>query len=449
MAVRIAQCIALACAIAWPALSCAQDAPGEDVAAEDWNAKFQSTYIWQHKPGIRSPYSGPFSLAAAPENAYTFSFTAAFGKRLWEGAEFYFDPEVVQGVPFSGSLVGMGAFYNGEITRASGARLVAYKARLFVRQTWGQGGGTERVESAMNQLAGTVDRNRIVLTAGFLPALDIFDDNKYAHDPRAQFFNWCNMTSCAFDYAADARGYSWGVALEDYAGDWVFRFGQFMEPKDPNILALDYQFFRHYGQNYEIEHAHELGGQPGKVRVLAYRNAARMGSFANAMASPNFAADNAAGITATGRVRQEAFKYGIGYNIEQAVTDDIGIFSRAMWQDGRYETFAFTEAHRSFALGSSLNGRRWARERDTVGLAYMRNALSGAYRQYLAAGGLGYFIGDGKLTYADEQLVEAYYSWGMTRNLWLTGDFQRLRNPAYNADRGPVSFFGVRLHWES
>ncbi len=429
-----------------------QVAPGVDgqgnASEEDWNAKFQSTYIWQHQPGFKSPYSGQFSLPAKPENSYTFSFTAAFGKRLWDGAEFYFDPEIVQGVPLGGNLDGMAGFYNGEITRAAGPNPIGYRARLFVRQTWGQGGGQETVASAMNQLGGVVDKNRIVLSAGFLPALDIFDNNKYADDPRTQFFNWCNMTSCAFDYAADARGYSWGIALEDYSGDWVYRFGQFMQPKDPNILALDWQFFRHHGQNFEIEHAHEIGGQPGKVRILAYRNSARMGSFANAMASPNFAADNAAGITATGTVRQEAVKYGIGYNIEQAFSPDIGVFSRAMWQDGNYETFAFTEAHRSFSLGTSLNGDLWGREHDTIGLAYMRNALSGAFRQYLAAGGLGYFIGDGKLNYGDEQIIETYYSLEILRNTWLTADYQYFRNPAYNADRGPVSIAGVRLHWE-
>ncbi len=415
---------------------------------EDWNAHFQSTYIWQHQPGFNSPYSGAFSLPGKPENTYTFSLTAAFGKHLWQGGELYFDPEVVQGMPLSGNLVGMAGFYNGEITRAAGTNPVAYRARLFMRQTWGQGGGQEVFESEMNQLAGMADRNRIVLTAGFLAPLDIFDDNKYAHDPRTQFMNWCNMTSCAFDYAADARGYSWGIALEDYRGDWVFRFGQFMQPKDPNILALDWQFFRHYGQNFEIEHAHVLLGQPGKVRLLAYRNKVRTGSFADAMASPNFAADNAAGIPATGTVRKEAVKYGFGYNLEQAITPDIGVFSRAMWQDGHYETYAFTEAHRSFSLGTSLSGNLWSRERDTLGFAYMRNALSGIYRQYLAAGGLGYFIGDGKLNYADEQIAEVYYSIGVTKYASLTADYQHIRNPAYNADRGPADIAGVRLHLE-
>ncbi len=420
---------------------------GHAAQFEDYNAHFQSTYIWQHKPAIHSPYSGPFSLAPFAENTYTFSLTGAFGARLWQGAEVYFDPEIAQGVPLS-NLTGMGAFYNGEITRASGANPIIYPVRMFLRQTWGMGAGQVELASAMNQLAGSVDRNRAVLTVGFLPPQDIFDSNRYAHDPRTQFMSWCNMTHCAFDYAADARGNAWGAALEVYRNDWVLRMGQFMQPKDPNQLPLDWQYFKHHGQNLEIEHAHEIAGQPGKLRVLLFRNTARTGSYADAMASPNFAVYNAAGTPATGMVRREAVKYGMGLNLEQSITPEVGVFSRLFWQDGRYETYAFTEAHRSFALGTSINGALWHRAQDTVGLATMRNALSGVYRQYLAAGGLGYFIGDGKLNYADEQVIEAYYSLGLGDGIWTTADYQYLKNPAYNADRGPVSFAGLRVHWE-
>lgn len=419
----------------------------QKVVIDDWNAKFQSTYVWQHKRGINAPYSGPFSLSPHPENTYTFTLTGAFGKRLWDGGEIYFDPEITQGVPLS-NLSGMAGFYNGEITRASGANPILYPVRLFVRQTWDLGGAQETLPSEMNQLAGVVDKNRAVLTVGFLPPLDIFDNNAYAHDPRTQFMNWCNMTHCAFDYAADARGNTWGAALEIYRDDWVLRAGQFMQPKDPNQLPLDWQYFKHHGQNFELEHAHELSGQPGKLRFMAYRNTARMGSFADAGSSANFAANNAAGITATGTVRKEAMKYGAGLNFEQSITSEIGIFSRLMWQDGRYETYAFTEAHRSFALGTSLNGRLWKREHDTVGIAAMHNELSGIYRQYLAAGGLGYFIGDGKINYAGEEIVEGYYSLGIRRNVWATMDYQYILHPAYNADRGPASIAGMRLHWE-
>ena len=355
----------------------------------------------------------------------------------------------MRGTPLSGNLVGLGGFYNGELTRVTGAQLRIYRARLFIRQTWGQGGGQEAVPSAMNQLGGAVDRNRIVLTAGNFAVLDIFDNNRYAHDPRTQFMNWCNMASCAFDYPADTRGYSWGFALEDYRGDWVYRFGQFMQPRDPNGLALDGQFFRHYGQVFEIAHAQVMAGREGKVRLLAYRDAIRAGSFYEAMASPAFATDSAAGIPATAPVRRDAVKYGLGYNVEQSIAADVGVFSRAMWQDGRYETYAFTEAQRSFSIGVALGGRRWMRERDTAGVAYLRNALSGIYRQYLAAGGLGYFIGDGKLNYADEQIVETYYSIGFGAGASVTADYQYIRDPAYNADRGPLAIAGLRLHWEN
>lgn len=429
--------------LSWPAEA------GDGTPPEDWNARFQSTYIWQHQPGFPAPYSGPNSLLPSPDNSYSFSFTAAFGKRLWNGAELYFDPEAVQGAPLSQNLVGLGGFSNGELTRVAGARLRIYRARLFIRQTWGQGGGQEAVMSGMNQLGDTVDRNRIVLTAGNFAVLDIFDNNSYAHDPRTQFMNWCNMASCAFDYAADSRGYSWGFALEDYRGVWVYRFGHFTQPRDPNGLALDGQYFRHYGQVFEIEHAHLLAGQPGKARLLAYRDKIRAGSFADAMASPAFAMDNAAGIPATAGVRKEGMKYGAGYNVEQTIADDFGMFSRAMWQDGHYETYAFTEANRSFSVGIALGGGRRARTRDTAGLSYMRNALSGIYRQYLAAGGLGYFIGDGRLNYADEQIMEVYYNIGVSRDVTLAADYQYVRNPAYNSDRGPLAIAGIRLHWEN
>ena len=411
---------------------------------ESWNAKFQSTYVWQHKPGFNAPYSGPLSLSPQQENTYTWTATMALGKRLWDGGELYFDPEIAQGVPLS-NLTGLGGFYNGEITRASGDAPILYMVRLFMRQTWGQGGGEVALPSAMNQMAGVVDKNRTVLTLGFLPPLDIFDNNLYAHDPRTQFMNWCNMTHCAFDYAADARGNSWGVALEYYRDDWVLRFGQFMQPILANQLPLDGAFFKHFGQNFEIEHAHQLGGQPGKLRLLAFRNTAVMGGYDDAL---NYAAANG-GVPDTANTLQERQKYGVGLNLEQAITPTLGLFSRAMWQDGGSDTYAFTEVHRSLTAGLALNGALWGRERDTLGVSVIHNEISDAYKRYLKAGGAGFFIGDGALNYSPEQILETYYSLNMSHNIWLTADYQYMRNPAYNADRGPLSIVGVRLHWES
>lgn len=413
-------------------------------AAEDWNPKYQSTYVWQAKRPFAAAYSGQNSLSPDREKSYSFTATAAFGFRLWAGGELYFDPEVAQGVPLS-NLTGLGGFTNGEIARVSGPTPTFYRARLFLRQTWGMGGGSETVESDANQLAGTVDKRRFVLTAGNLSVLDIFDDNAYSHDPRTQFLNWSVMTHGAYDYAADARGYSWGAALEYFLDDWAIRAGRFSQPKAPNQLPLDPRIFRHYGDQIEIERAHLLGNQPGKLRILAFRNRARMSRFDDAL---DFAAQTAA-IPDIDAVRTgDHVKTGIGLNLEQAVTPDLGVFARAMWADGQTETYAFTEIDRSLSGGVLIKGSAWGRGQDSLGVACARNGLSAAHRDYLATGGFGFFIGDGRLNYHPENIIEAFYSLNVYKGTWVTLDMQRIQNPAYNADRGPVNVGSIRLHTE-
>jgi high affinity Mn2+ porin len=233
-----------------------------ETAQENWSAKFQSTYVWQKEEAFHSPYSSVNSLSSDAHKSYSFTATAALGVRLWQGSELYLNPEVSQGVAFS-DLTGLGGFTNGELARTSGAKPVLYRARFFLRQTWGLGGGTEEVESGANQLAGNVDKNRVVMTLGNVSVLDIFDNNIYSHDPRSQFLNWSIMTHGAYDYAADARGYSWGGALEYDIDHWAVRAGRFIQPKEPNLLKLEPNIFEHYGDQIEIEHAHEIDGKPG------------------------------------------------------------------------------------------------------------------------------------------------------------------------------------------
>ncbi|HEY0335896.1 MAG TPA: carbohydrate porin [Burkholderiales bacterium] len=389
-------------------------------------------------------YTGANSLLPSQERSYSFTATAALGFRLWKGSEFYFNPEVAQGVPLS-RLTGLGGFTNGEIARTAGQTPILYRARLFLRQTIGLGGGTENVESDMNQLAGIVDRHRVVITAGNVSVVDIFDDNAYSHDARTQFLNWSLVTHGAWDFAADARGYTWGLALEYYLDDWAIRAGRFIQPKQPNQLALDTRIFRHYGDQLEIEHRHALAGQPGKLRFLAFRNRARMSRFQDALAAAALTGD----APDINDVRfTEQVKYGVGFNVEQSVTPDIGVFARASWADGRTETYAYAEIDRSVSAGVSIKGTRWSRPEDTVGLAFASNGLSHPHRDYLAAGGLGFFIGDGRLNYRRENIFEAFYSWRVIKGAWVSADFQRIFNPAYNADRGPVSVGSIRLHAE-
>lgn len=413
---------------------------------EDWTARFQGTYIWQTKPRMPAAYSGQNSLQAARELSYTATATAYLGMRTWNGGEVYLNPEVTQGIPFS-ELSGSGGFTNGELTRTAGNRPKLYRQRLFLRQTWGLGGGDEAVEADMNQMAGTVDKNRIVLTVGNFSSLDVFDENRYAKDPRVHFMNAGFMAPLAFDYAADARGFGWGYAAEWYQDNWAFRIGRMTGPKEPNMLPTDFQISKHYGDQVELERAHTLSGQPGKVRLLAWRNRAVLATFKDALdylkANPD--ADHQAILA----VRNgERIKYGAGINIEQAINDDLGFFLRAMKADGRTETYAFTETDGSLATGFALKGAAWGRGMDTLGVGYAHNTLSGDRRKYLEAGGISFFIGDGALNYKPEQLVETYYSFHVWKSVFLTADYQRMWNPAYNADRGPANFFAMRLHAE-
>ncbi len=422
-----------------PAVVCAQTPE-----FEDWNAKLQATYVWQAKPPFAAAYSGHNSLSPGREKSYSFTATAALGFRPWASGELYFDPEVVQGVPLS-NLTGLGGFTNGEIARVTGPTPAFYRARLFLRQTWGMGGGREPVESDARQLAGTVDKRRFVLTVGNLSVLDLFDGNAYSHDPRTQFLNWSLMTHGAYDYAADARGYSWGTALEYFHDDWAIRAGRFIQPKEPNQLPLDPHVFRHYGDQIEIEQGHTVWNQPGKVRVLVFRNRARMSRFSDAL---DLAAQTGTTPDINAVRTGEQVKKGVGINLEQAIRTDIGLFARAMWADGQTETYAFTEIDRSLSGGALIKGAAWGRSQDASGVAFARNYLSNAHRDYLAAGGLGFFIGDGRLNYRPESIVEAFYRMNLVTGAWISLDWQRIQNPAYNADRGPVDVGAIRLHAE-
>jgi carbohydrate-selective porin OprB len=428
------------------ALTAAATAHATEETHEDWQLKGQATYVSQKSKAFRAAYSDVNSLNANGESSYTFTSTAYLGTRLWKGAEAYLNVEAGQGDPMSG-LTGLGGFTNGEATRVSGNSIKAYRQRLFLRQTWGLGDETEYQESEFNQMAGRVAKDRFVLTVGNFSTLDIFDDNAYAKDPRTQFLNWSNMAHTAYDYAADARGFGWGFAAEWYQGDWVLRFGRMTGPKTPNGQEVDFRILRHYGDQIEIEHAHQIAARPGKIRLLAFRNRAKVAAYSDASAW----LDANPGVDPQGinHVRNgERIKYGFGINLEQEIANDLGWFLRAMHADGRTETYAFTEADGSFATGLSLKGGRWNRPDDTFGIAWMRNTISSERRDYLAQGGISFFIGDGKLAYGPEHIIETYYSWKALPGLWLTGDYQHIGNPAYNADRGPANVYSLRIHAE-
>lgn len=439
----------------WWAAGCGLGAHAADLPdgePESLSIHGQATYNWQRHGSFSDPRgAGANSLTSSADKMYTFTSTAFLGMRPWANGELYFNPEMAVGVPFAHNLVGLGGFTNGEITRAAGSTPTFYRQRLFVRQTWNRGGGTEALEAGANQLAGHVDRNRVVLTAGNFSTLDVFDNNAYAKDPRTQFMNWGSWTYAAYDYAADSRGFGWGAALEWYQDAWAFRVGRMTGPKEPNGLPADFALRKHFGDQAEIEHEHLLGGQPGKVRMLWFHNRAVLARFDDAtqwqIAHPGVYADPRALINARAG---EQDKFGLGLNIEQAVSPAVGVFLRWMKADGKTETHAFTEADGSLATGLLLNGSLWGQADDSAGLAFMRNALSAQRRRFLAlpSGGTSFFIGDGYLDYKPESIVETFYSRSVARDVWVTLDYQHVANPAYNAARGPVNVFAVRFHAE-
>ena len=427
----------LALAALFPLSALAQD-------QQSWNAHFQSTYIRQIQPAFHSPYQGAHSLRGEPGASYSLTATASLGLRLGDDTEAYVDPELAQGVPLSG-LVGLAAFPNGELAKTSGASLTLYRARLFVRHTWELGGDAVAVDGDANQLRSTYRSRRLVLTAGNVSVLDLFDAGSYAHDPRTQFMNWALMTYGAYDYPADARGYTNGIALDYDDGPWTLRAGRFAEPKTPNGLPLDNGLLRHHGDQIELVHTHAVGAYAGAVRVLAFRARARMADYDDALAAaPAGTAPSLDAVRSGDRV-----KAGLGVDAEQQLALDLGLFVRAMKADGKTETFAFTESDASLTAGLLLKGARWARERDSVGLALGADALSPAHRTYLERGGLTSFLGDGTLRYGRERIAELFYSADLGRGLALTADLQRVASPGYNRDRGPAAFYALRLHWES
>ena len=415
------------------------------------NLHGQTTYINQRYNNFTASYSGQNSLSDLNSMSYTWSGTLFFGARLAPNTDVYFNPEVISGVPFSG-LVGLAGFTNGEATKAGGAQAKFYSARAFVRHTINQEGSDVVLENEANQITQTVSANRVVLTGGQFSTLDIFDDSRYAKDPRVQFMNWGNMTYLAYDYAADARGYSWGLAGEWYRENWVLRASRMLAPKTPNGKDLNWQIFTAYGDQIEVERQHHIAELPGKVSVLAYRNKMILARFQDA--TNYVVANNAQGTQAINNVRTNyQYKTGIGINAEQALASDFGIYMRAFTSDGHTETMSFTEADNSLSVGMGLDGNRWSRPKDTLGLSFMLNGLSSYRRNYLQAGGVSYFIGDyasptQTISYRPEQISELYYNATVVKNVLAGVNFQHISNPAYNAARGPVNILSFRIHAE-
>jgi len=408
-----------------------------------WNVHAQTTFLPQGYASFRSPYAGAFSLPGGGQLQETWTTTAFLGVRLWDGGEFYFNPELAQGFGLNGTL-GLAGFPNGEAQKAGAAFPKIRAQRYYIKQTFGLGGEQEDIADGPNQLQGKRDIDRVTLIVGRFAIGDFFDNNAYAHDPRADFMNWAMWSSAAYDFPADLPGYTRGAVVELNRKDWAVRAGYFQVPNAPNSDVLT---FKPGGTAVEFEERHTIFDQPGKLRLGAFVNSGHTGNYREALAIQ--AADPALDInTVMTGIQHANLKYGFYANLEQQIAKDVGLFARASWNDGQNQILSFTDIDRSLSAGLSIKGSYWGRPNDTIGVGGAINGLSAANRDFLAAGGLGLLIGDGQLNYRPEQVFETYYAYSLNKNVTLTADYQLITNPAYNADRGPVSIFSGRLHGE-
>jgi len=406
---------------------------------DNWVVHGQTTFVSQYAPPFHKPYSGANSLDSNAGRE-TWDATLYIGRPLWDGAELWINPEIDQGFGLSNTL-GVAGFTSGEAYKVGFTNPYFRIPRAFIRQTIDLGGATEKVEPDLNQVGGTQTSDRVVITVGRFGVPDIFDVIKYAHDPRNDFLNWSLVDAGTFDYAADAWGFTYGAAVEWYQGNWTLRTGLFDLSIVPNSTELDHKFDQ-FQFVYELEHRHELWGQPGKVAVDGFLSRGRMGSFDDAIL---LAQQTGGGPPNTADVRRYASRPGVNLNVEQQIVPDVGVFGRFGWADGRVEPFEFTDIDRTASGGLSLGGKLWGRPDDTFGLATVINGISSEHIAYLNAGGLGILVGDGQLPHpGPEQIVETYYRFPVAG--WqVTGDYQFIVNPGYNRDRGPVSVISLRL----
>ncbi len=404
-----------------------------------WSLHVQSTYQLQGHGGFDAPYEGRNSFQDRKETRGSFTATLFLGRRLWDGGEICVDGELLAGQGVS-SVLGLAGPPNGETYRVDSPDLKASLARLFLRQTFSFGERTVAIPDDDNRVAGLASPRRLVLTAGKFSLTDVFDANAYSHDPRTQFNNWSLWANAAWDYPADTRGYTWAIAVEGYLDAWRLRVATAMVPTEANGITFDHDVRNAHGEAFELEHVHVVEGLPGAARLLAFVNHADMGSYREAVQEDPAAPD----VTSTRRAGSR--KWGLGLNLEQALSADVGLFLRAGWNDGKTESWAFTEVERTFALGVSAAGAAWGRGADRVGVAAAFNGLSGDHHAYLGAGGYGFMLGDSRISYAAESVVDVYYSFAPIPEASVTVEVQRFSNLGANGDRGPVTVLGGRLH---
>ena len=420
-----------------------------DSAGSKWTNHFQATITAQQHSGFKAAYKGRNSLTDSVEPAAT-SLTATLflGRKLWKGASFYFNPEVSGGKGLSFST-GVAGALNGETYRVGNVAPQVFIARAYLQQHIALGKTTySYIEDDINQVPGLVPDHRITISAGKFAIADFFDNNSYSKDPRTQFSNWSLWSNGAWDYPANTRGYTFGLIAELIKPSWSLRVASVAVPRIANFHLLEYNPGKAHSETLEFEQRFSIHGNPGAVRLIASHTASQAPSYQDglqAIANNNQFLLN----VISGDEEHKAYggkKTGFGINLEQQLNKTTGFFARAGWNDGRYATWAFTEIDQTLSAGFTIKGDGWKRNGDIFGIAAVTNGISNDHKAFLKAGGYGFIIGDGTLTYGREMTVEFFYNAKLNPFFWLSLDYQFVSNPGYNKDRGPAHVFGLRGH---
>ncbi|MGY2046889.1 carbohydrate porin [Methylobacterium sp. JK268] len=423
----------------------AEEGGAAELGSDRFSLHGQTTLIAQGVPGFHAPYRGPASLVPN-QTQQTTTATAFLGLKLTDSTELYYNPEFSQGFGL-GRTTGVAGFVNGEAQKAGAPFPKLRSDRYYLRQTFGLGGETESVPDGPNQVAMTRDVERVSVVVGKFALGDFFDGNVYAHDPRIDFMNWSLWGSGAWDFPANLPGYTQGVVVEYNRKEFALRAAYTQVPKEPSSDVLDPRVTRRGGANVELETRHTLPllDQPGKIRFGLFSNVGNTADFREVvgLTQAGLFDDINEAAAATRRPRRKTGGY---VNIEQALTDAVGLFARVSLNDGRNESLSFTDIDRSVSGGVSIKGALWDRPTDTIGIGAAMNAISPSHRAFFANGGVGLVIGDGRLNYASERAVEVYYALSLAKAITVSFDYQHVENPAYNKDRGPADFFATRLH---
>jgi high affinity Mn2+ porin len=417
---------------------------------ENWSLHFQLTDVWQSHPAFHAKYSGSNSLQDTAERAMSVTSTLFLGRKLWKGASVFVNAEIAGGKGLS-YATGLGGESNGDCFRVGNPAPALYMARGYFEQYITiRKSRAEHRDGDLNQLADNIPSSCVKITVGKFSLADFFDDNSYSHDPRSEFMNWALMDNGAWDYAANTRGYTWGGVIELIEPGYSIRASSVLVGKLTNSQIMDLNIKKANGNNLEFEKKFKIKNHPGNLHFLGYVNfshAPFYNTAINEMKNGDSSLVNVIRGHAAG-VQYGGVKYGLGISFNQELTKNIGVFSRIGWNDGQTASWAFAEIDQTANAGMRIRGDVIKRPNDNFGIACIVNGISAPHRNYLNSGGYGFILGDGKLNYGYEQILEIFYKVKLSHWLWVTADYQFTINPGYNKDRGPVNIFGIRTHIE-